>query len=415
MIDYGMLPPEVNSTRMYAGPGSAPMLAAAAAWDVLAEELAANAAHLHLTVVDLASGPWRGPASAAMSSALLPFAAWISATSGLAAQTAGQAKAVAAAFEAAFAMTVPPPVVAANRALLHTLIATNFFGQNTPAIAATEAHYASMWAQDATAMYTYAGTAQAASQVTPFTSPPKTTNEGGLAAQSAAVTQAGANSAGQSASSLPSLAQSLSTLSAQGAGAGGVAIGEAGTTAPTVPSTPVSILTGLQSLLNPLTSANKLLTNAASPFRIIDSVGQGLNGWEVSGSAVADARALLTQTVKAAESAVKPMVSPASFVPAGPTGGAPAVTVGRAMSLGGLSVPANWPGSVPTATQQASLVASRTAALATEAETAAMRPHFGMPGLPGMPAAAAAGAQRMRFVPRYGYRHQMMQRPPSGG
>ena len=37
-----------------------------------------------------------------------------------------------------FAATVPPPVIAANRALLAMLIATNFLGQNTPAIAATE-------------------------------------------------------------------------------------------------------------------------------------------------------------------------------------------------------------------------------------------------------------------------------------
>ena len=53
-------------------------------------------------------------------------------------------------------MTVPPPVIAANRVLLANLIATNFLGQNTPAIAVTEAQYAEMWAQDAGAMYTYA-------------------------------------------------------------------------------------------------------------------------------------------------------------------------------------------------------------------------------------------------------------------
>jgi PPE family len=50
--------------------------------------------------------------------------------------------------EAAFAATVPPPVIAANRALLASLVVTNFLGQNTSTIAATEAHYAEMWAQD---------------------------------------------------------------------------------------------------------------------------------------------------------------------------------------------------------------------------------------------------------------------------
>jgi PPE-repeat protein len=37
------------------------------------------------------------------------------------------------------------------------LVATNFLGQNTPAIAATEAQYAEMWAQDAAVMADLAG------------------------------------------------------------------------------------------------------------------------------------------------------------------------------------------------------------------------------------------------------------------
>ena len=59
-------------------------------------------------------------------------------------------------------MTVPPPVIAANRSLLAALVATNFFGQNTPAIAATEIQYAEMWAQDAVAMYGYAASSASA-------------------------------------------------------------------------------------------------------------------------------------------------------------------------------------------------------------------------------------------------------------
>src|ERR1700741_3186250 len=91
-------------------------------------------------------------------------------------QTATQARAAVAAYETAFAATVPPPIIAANRALLMALIATNFLGQNPPAIAPTETHYAEMWAQDAAAMFGYAGSSASASQVTPFTGPPQTTN-----------------------------------------------------------------------------------------------------------------------------------------------------------------------------------------------------------------------------------------------
>jgi len=38
-MDFAFLPPEINSGRMYEGPGSGPLLAAAAAWDGIATEL----------------------------------------------------------------------------------------------------------------------------------------------------------------------------------------------------------------------------------------------------------------------------------------------------------------------------------------------------------------------------------------
>src|SRR6188472_736120 len=110
-MDYGAFPPEFNSARMYTGPGASPMVAAAAAWDALAAELRSAAA---------------------------PYVAWMSATAAQAETAGTQAKAVAGAFDAAFGMTVPPPVIALNRAQVMMLAATNFFGQNTAAIAALE-------------------------------------------------------------------------------------------------------------------------------------------------------------------------------------------------------------------------------------------------------------------------------------
>src|ERR1700722_16109520 len=196
MLDFGALPPEINSTRMYAGPGPGSMLAAAGAWQSLADELTSAAANYGSVVSTLILGPWAGPSAVSMAAAVAPYVTWLSATGEQAEQTAAQATAAAGAYETAFAATVPPPLIVANRSLLATLVATNFLGQNTPAIAATEAHYGEMWAQDATAMYGYAGASATAAQVTPFTTPPQTTNPAGMADQAGPAAQAAGTSSG---------------------------------------------------------------------------------------------------------------------------------------------------------------------------------------------------------------------------
>ncbi len=218
MLDFGALPPEINSGRMYVGAGSGPMLAAAAAWDELAAELQSTASSYGSTIDTLTVGPWTGPSSIAMAAAAAPYVAWINATGAQAEQAAAQAKLAAGAYETAFAATVPPPVIATNRALLMMLIATNILGQNTPAIAANEAQYMEMWAQDAGAMYAYAGSSSTASQLTTFTEPPQTTNSSATTLQSAAASQtstaAGSNIATQLSqliTSVPNALQSLAT------------------------------------------------------------------------------------------------------------------------------------------------------------------------------------------------------------
>ena len=162
MLDFGLFPPEFNSGRMYAGPGPGPLLAASEAWDNLAAELGFAATGYGSALAELTSNSWSGPTSVAMMAAVTPYVDWMSTTAAQAEETANHARAAVAAYEAAFAATVPPPAIAANRALLAALVATNFFGQNTPAIMATEALYAAMWAEDAAAMYGYAGAAAAA-------------------------------------------------------------------------------------------------------------------------------------------------------------------------------------------------------------------------------------------------------------
>ncbi len=190
-MDFAFLPPEINSGRMYDGPGSGPMLTAAAAWDGLATELHSAATSYGSVISELSAGPWLGAASAAMTAAATPYVAWMQSTASQAEQTAIQAKAAAAAYEVTFAAMVPPPVIEANRALLQALVATNLFGQNTPAIAATETLYAEMWAQDAAAMFGYAGASASATALTPFTPAPQTTT----GASAATSTQAAASQA----------------------------------------------------------------------------------------------------------------------------------------------------------------------------------------------------------------------------
>lgn len=178
-------PPEITSGAIYAGPGAGPMLAAAAAWDALASELQSAAASYGSVVESLADDAWTGPSSVAMATAAARYVTWMSATATQARAAAGQARAAASAFETAFAAVVPPPEIAANRADLAMLLATNIFGQNTAAIAATEAQYGEMWATDTAAMLGYASSSAAASRLTPFAAPPLTTAASGAAAQAA--------------------------------------------------------------------------------------------------------------------------------------------------------------------------------------------------------------------------------------
>lgn len=127
-MDFVLFPPEVNSGLMYAGPGSAPMLAAAEAWESIAAELYSTANSYESVISGLTPGPWLGPSSAMMATAATSYLTWMSGTAGQAEQTATQVKAAAAAYEEAFAATVPPPVVAANRSQLMSLVATNLLG-----------------------------------------------------------------------------------------------------------------------------------------------------------------------------------------------------------------------------------------------------------------------------------------------
>lgn len=186
--DFAAQPPDVISGRIHSGPGAGALLEAATAWDRLAAELNSAASAYTAVIAGLAGESWQGPSSAAMASAAAPYVSWMSTTAAQAAQTAGQARAAAGAYAAVLAATVPPAAVAANRAQLASLMSSNILGQHTAAIAAVEAQYGQMWAQDVAAMFGYANSsAVVGSELTSFTPPPRTSS-GAAAASSAAAT-----------------------------------------------------------------------------------------------------------------------------------------------------------------------------------------------------------------------------------
>jgi PPE-repeat protein len=431
-MDFGAFPPEFNSARMYAGPGSGPMLAAASAWDVLAAELGSAASSYGSVVSSLAEGSWLGPASASMATAAAPYVDWMSATAGEAEQTGYQARSAAAAYDAAFAMTVPPAIVAANRAQLAALVATNVIGQNTPAIAATEALYGEMWAQDAAAMYGYAGSSAAASTVTPFSSPPETTNAAGAASQAGAVAQATgtSSSAGvqstlsQVVSTVPNALQGLSSpLSAAGTnpfapGSNTATTGIAGLLNTLDGQTGSAVGSFLSSgLMNGFLSGNWVnpasvspaVTSAFADIGFLAVAGQGFGGLNPGLLTGATAPSAMSAAGLAhAGSAVGAIGSP------GLGGSAVSAGMGRATLVGTMSVPQSWAAATPGT---GSPVGAASAGWAY-APGGGVGGTAGMPGVPGMPAMPMGGSGGRGFgfaAPRYGFRPTVVAHPPAAG
>lgn len=383
-MDYGALPPEINSARMYAGPGSGSMLAASAAWDELAAELRSTAVSYSSVISGLTTG-WLGPSSANMAAAAAPYAAWLTATAAQAEQAGNQARSAAAAYEAAFAATVPPPVIEANRVELASLISTNTFGQNTAAIAANESRYASMWARDAAAMYGYASQSAAASAVTPFDPPAQNTNPAGSAVQAAAVTRVVGTSTGtntqsalsQLTSATPSALQSLATPAA------------------TEPTSPLSSLTNL---LNSLNSSS--LAKIAGNVELIPKMVLPANDVLISTimGTVIGARTLgdMTVAVKASTPAIGAGLG--SAAPA--VGSAVSASIGKAGLVGGLAVPPSWAVATP-AIRTAAAVLSGTSEEAIGTAAVSAGSFFSGTAVAGM-AGGALGAALPRALPGVG-------------
>ena len=421
MLDFAALPPEVNSGLMYTGPGSGPMLTAAAAWDDLAAELYLTASSYGLVISDLTSG-WLGPSSVAMAAAAAPYVVWLTTTAAQAEETGAQATAAVAAYEAAFAMTVPPPVIAANRALLMALIATNFFGQNTPAIMATEAEYMEMWAQDAAAMYGYQAAAQAASVLSPFAVPAQTTSPAGLAGQSAAVSQAVSTSAGTSAQTVAPFTTAMSTplsfsLSTPLSSFAPNAMAELASIASSMSSSsstsPLS-LTTLTSSSTALTSGISLVSGTGSATSMSTL---GLSAIGSAGSLVGSVgprSAVLANQIRMLGLTLGNGFGSGTGAFGAPGMGSAQVTagVGRAVSLGTLSVPQSWASAAPAFSQAVSALPS-TSVSATPAVPAG--PEGMLNGMPMLPNAMRGMGAPTAYTPRFGFRPTVVQTPVYAG
>lgn len=409
MFDFALLPPEVSSARMYTGPGSASLRTAAASWQLLAVELHSAASMYRSVVMDLTSMQWTGSSSMSMAAAVIPYVDWLTVTAEQAGHTAAQATAAATAFEQAFAMTVPPPLIAANRAELLALIATNFFGQNTAAIATTEAQYMQMWAQDATAMDDYTVASAAAWKLTPFASPQPDTNPAGRSAQHAAVTRAITKAPDNKGNWIGNLLKDIgAALTAVGLPEVGVplyALGEF-----------VNTLKLPKILKDDFTALDALFAWYSTMGSVtgVSGMTNGIINTEKSLGLISGVTQPVAETVpKVAPALLAPLnsiaksLSGATMRAGGVLGGQVSAAARSAGSIGQLSVPPSW------ATPQAA-VAAKTFQAATPLTTlpTSDAAPAAMPGLPGMPSAATG---RAGVVPRYGLRMTVMSRPLSGG
>ena len=349
-MSFMMFPPEVNSSLMYSGAGSGPLMAAASAWDEVAADLESAAASYQAVLAQLTGASWLGPTSARMAAATAPYVDWLAGTAGQAAQTSAQARFAAAAYESAFASTVEPAVIAANRALLAALVATNFLGQNTPAIAATEAQYMEMWFQDGMTMDMYATLAQQA-VVLPQPTPAPSASDGGTSANAAAAAQSTANSASSTGTNLGTALENLLTdyLTSNSSGLNSdwtSVLGDVGLSSldsTLLPSlAPTSVATSAGSIL-PVQAIYYATMFASMPAKMLISMS---NSMGASQAMQAGQQAMLANVTSILDSKMKTMMAGISGQMRG-FGSAISAQLASAGKLGGMSVPNGWAQAAP--------------------------------------------------------------------
>lgn len=168
---WGAFPPEVNTARLQAGAGPAPMMQAAAGWEALAISLETQADELAASLASLAQN-WQGAGSERAISAAMPMVIWLRMLALQAQKRALQATAQAGAYTTAFTATPQLPEIEMNHVTHGVLESTNFLGVNTVPIGVNEADYVRMWDLAATVMSTYQAETVANATFEPI-APPK--------------------------------------------------------------------------------------------------------------------------------------------------------------------------------------------------------------------------------------------------
>ena len=400
-MSFSLFPPEINSALMFSGAGSGPLLEASTAWSELAADLESTATQYQTLVTNLVTGSWLGPSSAQMASATAPYIAWLQGSAATAAQTGAQAQVAAAAYQTAYASMVPLPEIAANRAELATLVANNFLGQNTGAIATNEANYLDMWIQDALGMDTYQVNSQVASALPAQVAAPQVASGAAPAAALAAAAPADASE-----SFIVAALNAIAALfGVPQTGTGSAVLGSLSGLDAWLPSVATAIAGNPTAALLPVQATYYMGMLGSTPARMFMSSGSS------SGSSAGSSLASSTDTLM--ENVGKFIDGKMGGVMSGVGGQLSSwgskISAGMAAAqhLGGLSVPNAWHGMAPEM--------ARAAPIMPDTSVAAPTMHAGLPSSPF--SQGLMGALAGRGVSSMGSRvaAKVMPRSPAGG
>jgi len=363
--------------------------------------LEATATQYQTAITNLTTGTWLGPSSAHMAAAAEPYIAWLQSTAAEAAQTGTQAKAAAGAYQTAYASMVPPPLITANRAELTTLVANNFLGQNTGAIAQNEAEYLDMWIQDALAMDTYNMNSTGASSGLPAQTAAPLVTSGAQAAAAAPADTGGELVLDQLILAVAELFGAPST-----------------TTAPTL-ATLGTFLDGVipviaanpTAALLPIQATYYMGMLGSTPARMFMSSGSGGAAAGASGDALASMQTSLLDNVSKvvdgkAASVLTGVGGQLSKWGAGIQAGIQA-QMANAMHAGGLSVPHGWHTGAPDMSRAAPLLPTNS--IASPSMTTGLPTSPFSQGLMGALAGRGMSAMGSRVAAK------VMPRSPAGG